>query len=380
MNIFLDADFRVHFDRLLGAELLRLTRKSRNFRLKVHYGGPADLEKKLEATNFRVDLILGLYRNDASILQAQTLGIPVVNMSSFVGTSPMHRVCNDDAAIGKVAAECFYNRGFRHFCAIPFGSSYYIEQVRMDAFLESAEQLGGDVHPPVRLDGKDDGNACAQALGHLPKPIALFAPTPLCAAKCIHALARDHIQVPSEAGVVTVDADEFSFGICEKEISTVQSNICQLAKESLRTARTILKRHHDPLKEKGFLTVLVPPEHVLESDTTNTFAVKHPQLQKALQWVQEDASPHLRVSELARHCGVSRRSLESLFVEHLGITAGKYLIRHRIGKAKKLLCETDFSIEEIAEMCGYADRPSFHQAFKKAAGQAPVHFRKAALR
>ncbi len=58
-----------------------------------------------------------------------------------------------------------------------------------------------------------------------------------------------------------------------------------------------------------------------------------------------------------------------------GITPTQYIAKSRLGKASNLLLQSDQSISEIAQVCGYFDHSAFSRAFKKATGTTPIDFR-----
>ena len=54
----------------------------------------------------------------------------------------------------------------------------------------------------------------------------------------------------------------------------------------------------------------------------------------------------------------------------------KYVSELRITAAEKLLDNTDKTIEEIAEICGFSSASYFGLAFKKERGKSPSNYRK----
>lgn len=85
---------------------------------------------------------------------------------------------------------------------------------------------------------------------------------------------------------------------------------------------------------------------------------------------------YMDVSEMAKMCGMSVRNFHRAFLKNYGTTPNKYTQLKRLEKAKRLLAETDRSIEEIAGMVGFADTSFFRSVFSRETGMTPTHFRK----
>ena len=54
----------------------------------------------------------------------------------------------------------------------------------------------------------------------------------------------------------------------------------------------------------------------------------------------------------------------------------QYLTNVRISHAQRLLLESDYSIEQIAKMCGYGNASNFIVAFKKKIQITPMQYKK----
>ena len=83
----------------------------------------------------------------------------------------------------------------------------------------------------------------------------------------------------------------------------------------------------------------------------------------------------LDVCAVCEACFVSPSSLQRAFLQQFGITPKQYVIRLRMNRALQLLSETDASVREIANACGYADEKYFSRAFKNRYGYPPSQLR-----
>jgi len=92
---------------------------------------------------------------------------------------------------------------------------------------------------------------------------------------------------------------------------------------------------------------------------------------RAFRLAEEDE--HIvRVEELARRVGVSRRSLERLTLGHVGVTP-KWLIEcRRLQEAASTLHhKPDTDLTRLAQTLGYVDYAHFSRSYKKVLGETP---------
>jgi AraC-like DNA-binding protein len=85
--------------------------------------------------------------------------------------------------------------------------------------------------------------------------------------------------------------------------------------------------------------------------------------------------PNLSLTMLSDMFQINPKYLSQLFKESIGQNFSDFLIELRIDYAKKLLGESDVSVQDISEMIGYANPPSFNRAFKKIVGMSPSQYR-----
>ena len=79
---------------------------------------------------------------------------------------------------------------------------------------------------------------------------------------------------------------------------------------------------------------------------------------------------------LAKQYSVSVSSLSHRFRAATGVSVMEYLQSCRMANAKQMLAETDCSIGEIVEKCGFSDNSNFSRSFKSLSGMSPTDFRK----
>ena len=98
-------------------------------------------------------------------------------------------------------------------------------------------------------------------------------------------------------------------------------------------------------------------------------------LGRAVRFIHEHATHGIHVREVAAHIRASRRWLDGQFVEQLGRTAHEEIVRVQFALVEKLLMETDLSLHEIAERCGFRHPEYLSAAFKRRYGVSPSQWR-----
>ena len=96
-----------------------------------------------------------------------------------------------------------------------------------------------------------------------------------------------------------------------------------------------------------------------------------------MEYLQQHlSSPDLNNSLLAEQAGISEVYFRRLFRETYGVTPKQYIVDMRLRLARQLLTNTDNSIGEIADCCGFSSVYYFSRAFHQAAGQTPTDYRR----
>lgn len=90
---------------------------------------------------------------------------------------------------------------------------------------------------------------------------------------------------------------------------------------------------------------------------------------------QQYASPTLSPEMIAEHLGISAKYLRSLYKKASGEPLGESINRYRMDQAKRLLEQTEASVQDIALRSGFTNINYFYTLFKKYNGITPNEFR-----
>ncbi|MDI1248046.1 MAG: AraC family transcriptional regulator [Lacunisphaera sp.] len=78
---------------------------------------------------------------------------------------------------------------------------------------------------------------------------------------------------------------------------------------------------------------------------------------------------------MARVAALSPGGFIRLFRQEVGTSPQGYLLRERLNRARTLLLQTELSIEDVTERCGFCDRSYFSTVFRREIGVPPAAFR-----
>lgn len=167
---------------------------------------------------------------------------------------------------------------------------------------------------------------------------------------------------------------------------TCFSNSCvyhsQLMPEENTSYFSLVDKLHDTWLAVGtdsyallgqFLEIL---DFMREIQTTSSGRYADQYLQHAKNYIQNNYSYPIKVSDIAQAIGIDRTYLYRLFMENEQISPKQYLLRIRLGTALKMLQTTSYSISEIAFYCGFTDSAAFCNQFRSRFKETPGSFRR----
>ncbi len=100
-----------------------------------------------------------------------------------------------------------------------------------------------------------------------------------------------------------------------------------------------------------------------------------PQITKAITYMENHYMNRPSMEETARHVGFSAGYFSRLFHTQLGMPYSSYLNNIQIRNVQIFLSNTDLSVSEIADKCGYCHIDYLSAQFKKVTGISPLQYR-----
>ncbi|MER8544004.1 GlxA family transcriptional regulator [Mesorhizobium sp. M1334] len=105
------------------------------------------------------------------------------------------------------------------------------------------------------------------------------------------------------------------------------------------------------------------------------FAGVSDKLRMAIRIMEENIECPLAMSEIAQRAGVSRRQLERLFSEQVGLPPLRQYLRIRVDHARRLIEGTRLPIIDVAMACGFISPSHFAKCFRDFNSMSPQQCR-----
>jgi len=372
-NVLLLVETYAGYGRAILEGIIQYVRQYEHWQM-LHHLGPAVDPKLVELHPHADGYILAGSADIADAVQAT--GKPAVLVSGRLTRPDMPVVVADNVAVGRMAFEYFLSRGFTRFAYCGFDATWFSD-VRGKAFIDAAKAAGHETavfHADHTFDQRWDwqvGVGQIRAwIEQLPKPLAMFAANVVRAEHVAIACREADVHVPEQVSILGVDDDELACNLVYPPLSSIDHGTRRIGFE----AATML----DALMDGKSLTethVTVPPVGVVQRQSTDTLAIDHPQVLRALRYIREHAREGINVQDVLRQVPMSRRALELAFKKCLNRTMHGEITRLRIEAVKTLLRQTDLPLPDIAAATGFNFASQLSNTFKRQTGHSPSKFR-----
>ena len=310
--------------------------------------------------------------------QLAALDVPVVNVSG-IELPGVHfpKVTADQDAAAAMAARHLLERGFRHFAYFSLLGIGYVA-AHQKAFAKALAEAGCtssvfEAEPSVGAEPNWnlDTGRLGRWLAAQPKPLAAFTWNTSSARELVHACNAAGLSVPLDVAVLSGSDDDLFCEVAPVPVSAVRLPADEIG---YRAAKTLDGMVRDP-GAKPPADVRVPPLGISVRQSSDTLAVGDEAIVRALWFIRNEAVGPITVEDVARHAGLSRRSLEQKFQSALGFTPASEIRRVRIHRAIELLRLSNLPISEVAERAGFRSAEYMASVFKSHLGTTPTGYR-----
>ena len=284
------------------------------------------------------------------------------------GSTRNFLIRNDDVAIGREGAQYLCSRGtFRSYAFISTQTPTRWSTLRERGF---RLQLSDEGVTPRRFHQTDN---IIRFLDKLPKPAAVMAATDYMAVQTLEACHAAKISVPEQLVVIGVDNDELLCNASRPTLTSIQPDHEGLGRigaqilDCMMAGRRIPKSISSIIKSKG----------IVERDSTRIIPPAGYIIREALSFIRSYAAKGIKVEDVVKHIGVSRRLLYLRFQQINGKSIHETILDTRLGLVKRKLLQTTAPLSRIAKECGFGSANRLSHLFHERLGIYPNDFRKA---
>lgn len=328
--------------------------------------------------SWRADGVIARVATPLLLRELLDRGAPLVDVGDLFPNAPgVDAVVTDFDAWARLALDHFRAKGLEHFALYAPPSRDYAKR-RGAAFVGAVEAAGArcvQYRPGYRVGREVSRDEHRRRVGRwleqLPAPVGVLAIDAKRGKDLAEVAAACGLPVPDRLAILAGDADELACEICSPPLSSIDVGSRRLGYEA--AARLAARLGGGPPLAAP---LAFPPDRVVPRQSTDLLAIDDPLLVQALRYMETHAFSGITVDDVLAQVPVARRHLERQFKKRLGRLPAEELRRLRLERGRQLLTESELSIEEVAEACGYAGATQFGAAFRKAFGATPLAYRR----
>lgn len=295
----------------------------------------------------------------------------------------------DNAAIGKMAAEYFLEKGFRKFAYVPYSRNVCWCEERRSAFVSALEERGFSVsqfregtstYPENTSSARSEDVPASdwfsrrEELQHwleeLPKPAAVFTANDFRGRQVLEVCQRAGIPVPYDVAVLGVDND---LPVCEMSYPSLSSIEIDWERAGRLCGEALDAMMHGKVPT-GEMTYR--PIRIVSRNSTEFFQVSDRLVVQILELIRISRGENLRVSDIVEALPVSERSAQERFKKAVGHSIMEEIKRVRMRNICRLVEETELPFNEIALSFGFENANHLGQLFKKQFGLTMGEYRR----
>ena len=282
----------------------------------------------------------------------------------------------DCAAHGAVGARHLLSRG--RYSVYAFVRSRFDmdwSAARQNAFVRTVRAAGGDTAcyalPPGAVQ-EEDVAELRDWLRALPKPAAVMADCDRRAAQVVAACRDGGLAVPRDVAVLGVDDDAFYALHTRPPLSSVQPGHVEGGYRIAAELDKLIKAGKPSAKP---IRVVMPPKGVVVRESTRPVSSAAALARRAVAFIQSNFKEGIKVDDVVRHLGCSRRVAELRFKEEHRQTIADFITATRLDEVKRRLAASSATAAEIAAECGFKTAAHLSHLFKRRCGRSICDWR-----
>ncbi len=307
-------------------------------------------------------------------------GIPVVNISRDRNYPNVPSVVVDNVEIGKIAARHLVTLGLERLVYCGDSGRLYSRE-RRDGFRQEVLDRGlefTELDVPVSTfpwDRKWEKVywSLYELFEKIEGPVGVLARDDIQASNIVNVCHDLNIRVPRDLAIVGVNNDETFAHTTLPPISSIQYPGKRIGFE----AASILNAMLIGEKVRASTLVKIAPGNINVRESTDVLAFKNKHVAKAVRMIRRRAPfEPIRVEDLHEGLPLSRTEFNRKFVDEMGVSPKREIIRVRCEHVCELLKSTDRSVQEIAQSMGFRSSEDLARFMKREMNLSATDYRK----
>jgi LacI family transcriptional regulator len=308
---------------------------------------------------------------------AERIQVPIVRMLTSMTRLPYPGAEIDYHAAGRLGARHLLDLGHADY------GFYWLNDVSDAAEIRRGfvEEIGPqnlhllsipDAFPgrnPSEVSREERMCWLTQRLKVLPRPIAIMGDDDRRASEILRACDKIGLRVPDDVAIIGCN-HAMELDLARIPLSSVQVNFRAVGYTAAAMLSKVIAGECVASE-----AIKVPPHGVAARRSTATFVTKDRGITAAVLYLREHFHTPLRIEQLARIAGMSKRVFEDQFRRSVGCSAREEIQRARMACAARLLRETDLKLDAIAVESGFGSGKYLSEAFSKFYGLGPSAWR-----
>ncbi len=284
-------------------------------------------------------------------------GVPVVDIETHGDHYGAPKVLSYDEDIGERAARHLAGLNPAALVFLSPRSPGAITRARLAGFRAGAARCA----LPVRVVEPGDFDPRDRPAGGR---IGVFAPDDPLAREALHLCLDTGVRVPEEVAVLGADDDRTLCECAPVPLSSVNMGFAAKGRAAAELLGRLMRGEPRPAGP-----VVVPIAGVTVRASTAAPAAGHPELDRLLRHLRENAHRPECLDTLYAECGIAERTAHHLFRSHLGTRPLAVLSGIRLGLARRFAADRRLTREAVARAAGFSGLSALVRA-ERAAGRA----------
>ncbi|WP_040976939.1 XylR family transcriptional regulator [Necropsobacter massiliensis] len=328
-----------------------------------------------------IDGIIADFDDPETAERLQSVAIPTVAVGGSYRNPafypPRPYVATDNDALVEMAFLHLKQKGISSFAFYgqpsPCERHWSIERQNAFSALMDKYAYAKNIYLGEHINSQNwlQAQAClGEWIASLPEHTGIIAVTDARARHLLQVCEYLKIAVPEQRCVIGIDNEELIRYLSRVSLSSVSQGTRQIGYQAAKLLHYIL--NGQPV---GHKPILIPPLKVEQRSSTDYRSLRDPLVIQAMHYIRHRACQGIKVEQVLDHLRTSRSNLELRFKTEMNKTVHQVIHEEKMQRAINLLRQSDISIQEISEVCGYPSLQYFYSVFKKDYHQTPKAFR-----